>query len=120
MNRAIAGVLSLVHFNNKFPENHNIKMPNVREPYIQLMIDMMWVLKPIETQIPVIKKRQISTLLRNLNHKPERFGLSESEIINRKNELNNIDLKYNPKAYLEKTLIMEIKNQKLQKNNNII
>ena len=107
--KAIPELIKYTHFNDKHPENQNIKITNKKEPYIKVLKNDKWELQDKdETITDLIDRQQVHLLDETIEEKIEKkCNNSEKINIKRCNYLYNEDNKeYMKSLYSESELII--------------
>ena len=107
--KAIPELIKYTHFNDKHPENQNIKITNKKEPYIKVLKNDKWELQDKdETITDLIDRQQVHLLDETIEEKIEKkCNNSEKINIERCNNLYNEDDKeYMKRLYNESELII--------------
>ena len=107
--KAIPELIKYTHFNDKHPENQNIKITNKKEPYIKVLKNDKWELQDKdETITDLIDRQQVHLLDETIEEKIEKkCNNSEKINIERCNDLyNEEDKEYMKRLYNESELII--------------
>ena len=79
---AIQKLLKLIHFNEKYPENQNLKITNIHDPYIHIYAEGNWKIKKKGKVIDDIIVDKFDMIDINIDS-------DEDELIEKKNKLEN-------------------------------
>ena len=107
--KAIPELIKYTHFNDKHPENQNIKITNKKEPYIKVLKNDKWELQDKDETInDLIDRQQVHLIDEDVEKKIETVcNNSEKVNIERCNDLyNDDDKEYMKRLYNESELII--------------
>ena len=107
--KAIPELIKHTHFNDKYPENQNIKITNKKGPHIKVMKNNKWELQNKEETITdLIDRQQVHLLDEEIEEKiEEKCSNIEKGNIDRCSDLyNNEDKDYMKRLYTESELLI--------------
>jgi len=107
--KAIPELIKHTHFNDKYPENQNIKITNKKGPHIKVMKNNKWELQNKEETITdLIDRQQVHLLDEEIEEKiEEKCSNIEKGNIDRCSDLyNNEDKDYMKRLYSESELLI--------------
>ena len=73
--KSFQSFLKDVHFHPDHPENHNVKLPNKKEPYCQIMKDNKWEYAPKDKTLSTMKENARNALEGTFEENKRKFTL---------------------------------------------